>query len=476
MTARTMRRSQLTVLADVVALGGATALLARPNSLGVTYAVATLVVLWAGGSYRPRIYYRLWPELPRLLGLLSVAALLAAAWPGPERLTLLEHLPVTFCAVVLARLIAYTAFQVLRSRALSPENALIVGVGGRSQMLAGALERDRRAGIRPVGFVGPPGTQEGRILPVVTDLEHIDRVIESLRVKHVLLADPSDREAMVSTSLGLRQTSDVELWLVPASVELGAAGDAFSSATTRPWPIAFQHLRRSRHYRAAQGVKRLGDVIAAAIMLVLTAPLHVATALAVRLTSPGPVYFRQVRVGQHGEFALLKFRTMTVNDDSDTTWSVHDDQRVTSVGRFLRHSCLDELPQFLNVIRGDMSLVGPRPERPFFASHFSATVPNYEDRLRAPMGITGWAQIHGWRGDTCIAERIRFDNYYIEYWSLGLDVVILVRTAWEMLRCIFLTKKPAEVVAEARAENLPAALFRDPISVPVDAGASRPSA
>jgi lipopolysaccharide/colanic/teichoic acid biosynthesis glycosyltransferase len=166
------------------------------------------------------------------------------------------------------------------------------------------------------------------------------------------------------------------------------------------------------------------------------APVLLAAAVAVRRSSPGPVLFRQLRVGRNGAlFKLLKFRTMAVNDDADTTWSVDGDERVTRAGRFLRRTFLDELPQILNVLRGEMSLVGPRPERPYFARRFAGNVPRYEDRHRVPAGMTGWAQVHGLRGDTPIPDRVRFDNYYIEHWSLWLDIVVLARTvAWLVTR------------------------------------------
>jgi hypothetical protein len=131
---------------------------------------------------------------------------------------------------------------------------------------------------------------------------------------------------------------------------------------------------------------------------------------------------------------LLKFRTLWVNEDSDTTWSVDDDARQTVLGRFLRKTSLDELPQLINVIRGDMSLVGPRPERPHFCEEFASSVPHYGDRHRVPTGITGWAQIHGLRGDTSIEERARFDNQYIERWTLWSDLGILCRTVPAVLR------------------------------------------
>ncbi|MCZ7629451.1 MAG: sugar transferase [Microthrixaceae bacterium] len=141
------------------------------------------------------------------------------------------------------------------------------------------------------------------------------------------------------------------------------------------------------------------------------------------------MFFRQVRIGLGGRpFEILKFRTMTVNDDSHTQWSVDQDDRVTAVGRFLRPSHLDELPQLINVLRGEMSLVGPRPERPHFVEQFSAEVDGYEHRHRVPVGITGWAQVNGYWGDSSIERRVRLDNRYIENWSMWRDLVITLRT------------------------------------------------
>jgi lipopolysaccharide/colanic/teichoic acid biosynthesis glycosyltransferase len=167
----------------------------------------------------------------------------------------------------------------------------------------------------------------------------------------------------------------------------------------------------------------------------LAAPLLAAAALAVAVSSKGPILFRQRRIGQHGRpFDLLKLRSMTINNDSDTTWNVALDVRVTRVGRILRRTSLDELPQLINVLKGDMSLVGPRPERPFYVLQFEETIPRYRDRHRAPVGLTGWAQIHGLRGDSSIDDRVRFDNNYIEHWSIWRDLSILARTLSAMLR------------------------------------------
>jgi exopolysaccharide biosynthesis polyprenyl glycosylphosphotransferase len=194
-------------------------------------------------------------------------------------------------------------------------------------------------------------------------------------------------------------------------------------------------LRRSTMRSSGRVVKRAFDSTVAAVMLFLCAPLFGLLALTVKLTSPGPVYFRQRRIGKNGrEVEILKFRSMRVNSESDTQWSVDADTRVTKVGALMRKTSLDELPQLWNVLRGDMSLVGPRPERPFFVQQFEQEVPRYADRHRVPVGLTGLAQVNGLRGDTSIEDRAWFDNHYIENWSVAGDLVILARTAGAVIK------------------------------------------
>jgi exopolysaccharide biosynthesis polyprenyl glycosylphosphotransferase len=184
-------------------------------------------------------------------------------------------------------------------------------------------------------------------------------------------------------------------------------------------------------------VKRAFDLVASALALLALAPLMAAVAVAVRLEGGRGVIFRQVRVGHHGQlFEVLKFRSMRPTDpgEADVLWSIVDDDRVGPVGRFIRRTSLDELPQLFNILRGEMTIVGPRPERPHFVEQFSGELPHYPHRHRAPVGLTGLAQVSGLRGDTSIDERARYDNYYIESWSLWLDVKVIFRTIRQVLR------------------------------------------
>src|SRR5438093_1028108 len=193
------------------------------------------------------------------------------------------------------------------------------------------------------------------------------------------------------------------------------------------------HLRESRLYGWNRVVKRVFDLVFGALALAVAAPLMLAIAVALKLTSSGAVLYRQERMGVDGRrFRMLKFRTMQVNAEAATgpVWARADDPRRTPLGVFLRRTSLDELPQLFNVLRGEMSLVGPRPERPSFVEEFRRRVPGYMLRHKMKAGITGWAQINGWRGNTSIEKRIEHDLYYIERWSLAFDLKILLQTLW----------------------------------------------
>ena len=180
-------------------------------------------------------------------------------------------------------------------------------------------------------------------------------------------------------------------------------------------------------------VKRLMDVVGSLCCIILFSPIMLAACLGIKLTSPGPLIYRQVRVGLHNRsFEMYKFRSMEVQPETEETkaWTVKNDPRVTGIGKFMRKTSIDELPQLFNVLKGDMSLVGPRPERPFFVEKFREEIPRYMVKHQVRPGMTGWAQVNGYRGDTSIRKRIDCDLYYIENWTLGLDIKILFLTVF----------------------------------------------
>jgi exopolysaccharide biosynthesis polyprenyl glycosylphosphotransferase len=247
----------------------------------------------------------------------------------------------------------------------------------------------------------------------------------------VIVAEWDGDDTVIAPTLRACTERHVHVHVAPSLFQLGTAPT--HPSTDWLWTTPVVRLPESPERTRAWRIKRVMDVVVAGLALVFAAPLFAGLALAVRLTGPGPVFFRQVRLTQGGRpFELLKFRSMPLNDRSETRWG-NGELRPTAVGRFMRTTGLDELPQLINIVRGDMSLVGPRPERPHFVEAFSAEIPGYRDRHRVPAGLTGWAQVHGLRGETSIRERAMFDNEYIEYWSLWRDVVIIVRTVKTIL-------------------------------------------
>ncbi|BBA98566.1 putative transferase [Actinacidiphila reveromycinica] len=290
----------------------------------------------------------------------------------------------------------------------------------------------------------PPAPQAPGAAPApvprltVTAAADIARAAVRDAVRHVVVVGPAGPAA--SAAAELLAARGCRIWQVdPEGQRPGGGPDG----TGRPGRLGPGHLWGHPYrpftdlpHRSPHG-KRLLDVVLAGLALAAAAPVLAGCALAVRLADGPGVLFRQERIGLGGRpFTLLKFRTMRPADDheSATLWSIAHDDRTSAVGRLLRRTSLDELPQLWNVLRGDMSMVGPRPERPFYVQKFSAELPGYRDRHRMPAGITGLAQVSGLRGDTSIPDRARFDNHYIESWSLWQDVAIIVRTATSFFR------------------------------------------
>ena len=193
--------------------------------------------------------------------------------------------------------------------------------------------------------------------------------------------------------------------------------------------VHIRHIPLSDSFNAA--CKRVVDIFGALVALILFSPIMLIAVIGVKLSSPGPIIFKQERVGLHNRtFSMYKFRSMGVQapKDEKNCWTVKNDPRVTPFGRFMRHTSIDELPQLINILKGDMSLVGPRPERPLFVEKFREEIPRYMIKHQVRPGLTGWAQINGYRGDTSIEKRIECDLYYIENWTLGLDFKIIFLT------------------------------------------------
>lgn len=417
---------------DVVALFVAADVTGRAP-LALAYSGLALVVLGASHAYRVPITPRASDGAPWVVARLALALLLLTpiALLTDATDALLRGALLGVGLVAVGRVASWAVVRRLRrSRALL-EPTVIVGGGRIGVAIARALSEDRSYGAVPIGFVdSAPGDTP---YPVLGNIDELDGIISRRGVRRLIIAFGPGRDAELVKALRRALHHDIEVHVVPRFFDCGITSDGPDTDEVRGIPL--YRVRCAAPHAPTWRAKRVLDVVVAGAVLAIAAPILGLVAMAVRLTSPGTVLFRQRRVGKNGRrFEMLKFRTLRHNDESDTQWSVNGDGRLTSIGRFLRRTSLDELPQLWNVLRGDMSLVGPRPERPFFAERFSARVEGYDDRHRLPVGVTGWAQVNGLRGDTSIEDRARFDNQYIENWSIWRDVVILGRTAGEVVR------------------------------------------
>ncbi len=331
---------------------------------------------------------------------------------------------VTVPLVLLGRLASSKLVEIVRAKGYDLEDVIIVGTGPVGVQVAEALLENPQFGLLPYGFVDR--FDDEMPLPLIGRPEDLREILQLSGVRHVVLAFGAAEEQELVDIIRDCHDQMVQFYAVPRLFELGISSDSVGHEVSG---LPLVEVHRPGTASNMWPAKRAFDVVVAGFLTILALPILAACALAVRFSSKGPIFFKQVRIGVGGQpFEILKFRTMRVNDDSSTQWSVDDDDRVTWAGKFLRPSHLDELPQLLNVLRGEMSLVGPRPERPHFVEQFSSEIDEYDYRHRVPVGITGWAQVNGYWGDTSIETRVRLDNRYIENWSLWRDLVIGLRT------------------------------------------------
>jgi exopolysaccharide biosynthesis polyprenyl glycosylphosphotransferase len=333
--------------------------------------------------------------------------------------------------------------QAMRSQALATPT-LIVGAGLVGDHLVRRLAAESRYGLRPVGFIDsdplPRNDLTRRLsLPVLGGPDDLADAIARTGARRVIIAFSSEPDHVLVDKVRECEELGVEVSLVPRLYE--SINDRTTLDHVGGVPLLTLRAIDPKGWQFA--VKHAFDRAFALIALVAAAPLMITITIAIRLTSPGPILFRQRRVGRDGcEFDVLKFRTMRETagptdfklQDGCAPGGIEGEDRRTPIGRFLRDCSFDELPQFINVLRGDMSLVGPRPERPEFVELFTRGVARYEDRHRVKSGITGWAQVNGLRGQTSIADRVEWDNFYIRNWSLRFDLRIVALTVAEVLR------------------------------------------
>jgi Undecaprenyl-phosphate glucose phosphotransferase len=316
----------------------------------------------------------------------------------------------------------------IRRRGYNLRYLLLVGEGAVAEDIADRIRSQRELGIQLVGCVGKEtnGRKGAGGLPVLGTYENVAQIASSRDIDQVIVALCLEDTHLLPEIMSQLSDSLVDVKVVPdlyRFVNLGGYIEEFEGL-----PVI--NLQESKLAGFGLYAKRAVDFLLAILLILIFSPLMFLIALAVKLTSRGPVFYVQERVSYDGSpFNIYKFRTMTQDAErSGAGWTKQGDARVTPLGRFLRSTSLDELPQLFNVLTGDMSIVGPRPERPVFIKEFRTQIPRYMLRHKVPAGMTGWAQVHGWRGDTSIDKRIEYDLYYIENWSLLLDFKILLMT------------------------------------------------
>lgn len=316
----------------------------------------------------------------------------------------------------------------IRRRGYNLRYMLIVGAGKLAGDIASRIRKRRELGIQVVGCLSKDGSQKKgpRGIPVVGSYSELSKILKELEVDQVAVALPLEDNHLLAQIMSSIGDSLVDVKIIPDLYGFSSFGRAIEEFEGLP----VISLRSSPLEGINLVLKRAVDVLVACLALIVLSPIMFLIALLVKLTSRGPVFYAQERVSLDGTpFKIMKFRTMSKDAECDGPgWTTKGDSRVTLIGRWLRSLSLDELPQLFNVLRGDMSIVGPRPERPVFIEEFRKRIPGYMLRHKVPAGITGWAQVHGWRGDTSIEKRIEHDLYYIENWSLLLDIKILLLT------------------------------------------------
>ena len=327
-------------------------------------------------------------------------------------------------ALCIKRIIARAVMRRRYEHRIGLQRVILIGSGELALEYWRDINDYPQYGRTVIGYIGD--NKEAALGLYLGTLDHIGDILEKEDCEEVVVAlEPKDA-GYIQTVLDAAGKEGLRIFMIPFYRKYFPRHPTIESFGNS---VVIDLRATPLDNLALAAIKRSFDIVSSLVMLIVLSPLMLFTAIVIKLESPGPIFFRQQRVGLHKkEFTMLKFRSMRVNSTSDTAWSTKTDSRRTRFGRFIRKCSIDELPQLFNVLLGDMSLVGPRPEVPFYVHQFKESVPLYLVRQQVRPGITGWAQVHGLRGDTSIEARVKYDIWYIENWSPLLDIRILVLT------------------------------------------------
>ena len=400
--------------------------------LGFFYTAVQIALFFAVGLYRPYRHIRLRRELARLLfacvlgwaGLLSFLSL--RHMDDYSRQMLIIFFLLSFFFLSLKRFLLRQTLWRLRARGFNLKHVVVIGSGRLAKSYLDKIETERNMGYHPLGYVAE---KEGDLnIPYLGGYDALERILEEKKPDEVISAvDPAEFSHTPEIVNACEKTG-CKLSAIPIYAEYLSSSQQIDDLDGLPLLV----MRRIPLENLGNAfVKRTADILLSSLILIVFSPLMLICAIGVKLSSPGPIIFAQQRIGRNKKpFLMYKFRSMRVNTQQDTAWTSAADDRKTAFGSFMRKYSLDEFPQFWNVLKGDMSLVGPRPEIPFYVDRFKEEVPRYMIKHLVRPGITGWAQVNDLRGDTSIPERIKYDIYYIEHWSVGFDLKILFLTVF----------------------------------------------
>ncbi|MCQ2970884.1 Undecaprenyl-phosphate glucose phosphotransferase [Methanobrevibacter gottschalkii] len=397
-----------------------------------------LILYFAFGLYKPRRTYKnIFSEATQLIkvNILAFITLVSILFiinqPDFSRIMLILLAIIASFFGIIERFTIRTILRKMRINNRNIKHILIVGDNELAFSFARKIRENPYLGFVVSGFLGR-SEHIGREIDgcsVIGSFEDIDKILDKNRFDRVVLAIPLKYYYKINDLVESCERVGIKAEIIPDYIRYFPAQPSVDMIEDIPI-INIRYVPLDDDFN--KFLKYLSDYIISIIAIIITSPIMVVTAIAIKLSSNGPIIFKQERIGYNSKpFMMYKFRSMKVQDPSEekAEWTTKDDPRKTKVGQFIRKTSIDELPQFFNVLKGDMSVVGPRPERPYFVDQFKETVPKYMVKHQVKPGLTGWAQIHGCRGDTSIKKRIEYDIEYVENWHMGLDLAIMIKTA-----------------------------------------------
>ena len=367
--------------------------------------------------------------------IISVAANSFLIRNGPDysRRMIVFSWILTIVLVTLGRLLYSRLIWSLQSRGIGGARVLIVGTGETGRMVLQAIRRLPGLGYEMAGMVSQDSRAEDLGVPILGTTDELLSLVRSEHIDEVIIALPDATSREILPIISDCHRARVATRVYPSAFQLITSD--LSIGHLGGLPLLTVRDTVLRGWRLT--LKRAMDIVGSVVGLVILSPFMVLTALLIKLNSPGSAFYTQERMGlDEKPFHMVKFRSMREGAENETgpVWAVKGDPRRTRLGAFIRRHSLDELPQFINVFLGEMSLVGPRPERPVFVEQFKQIIPRYVERHQEKAGMTGWAQVNGLRGDTSIVARTKYDLYYIENWSILFDLKILIKTFFTFFR------------------------------------------